>query len=702
MKVATNASAKILPTLCRMCETRCAINVHLKDDVIVNITPFKNHPVNRGRMCPRGIAAIDLFYHPERILKPLKKMPDGRFQEISREQAIDEIADQLQSIKAGHGARCVGVWKGEGAGFYQQEEYARRFVHAFGSPNYFSNDSACYNGRYLGHSLVTGFWNPFPDFSVADLILLFGTNPPICHPPFMREFADAKEKGAKLVVIDPRLNPVACYADVFAQPYPGTDGALCWGLIRHLIETKNYDTQLVEQYVVGFEKIAAYAQRFTPEYVEKQSGIYAGVVEEIGQLIIKNRPRISFFAGAGLEHHENGVNNIRALAILGCLAGTLGQKSGLFWPEEMGGRKLTLYDQISLESEGPIGADKFPALYDLRKECHSMTAMDYMLGKGAYPLKAMVVTAANPAVTNPNTTKVIEALSALDLLVVNDFFLTPTAKLAHYVLPAATFLERSEIHYFPNKQIVNLTAKIQHIPGVENEYRLWHDLAHRLGFGEKYFPWNSEADVNRWILEPTDITLEELARHPEGLVYKPIRYQKFKNQLVPTPSGKLEFASSYLKNLGLSEIPEYIPPYHIRCAKENYPFVLTTGARKSLFYHSRHQNIPRFRTIHPEAFVEMHPDDAAQLNIQHNEMVRVSSEIGTLDIRVCIRHRSELRKGVIEIYHGWEKWPVNLLTYDALNDPISGFPLLKGVPVRIDKIDASTSAQHQPDAACTT
>ena len=671
-----------------MCDTRCAVDVHLADGVITDITPFESHPVNQGRMCPRGGAAVDLFYHPDRILKPLKRQPDGTFSEIPREQALDEIAEKLIEIKQKFGARSVGVWKGEGVGFYQQEQYPRRFIHAFGSPNYFSNDSACYNGRYLGHSLVTGFWNAFPEFSHADLILLLGTNPPICHPPFMREFADGKERGAKLVVIDPRLNPVACYANLFAQPYPGTDGALGWGLIRYLIETKNYDIELVERHSIGFDKIAAYAQKFTPDYVEKQSGIYSQVVEDIAQMIIKYRPNVSIFSGTGLEHHDNGVDSVRTFTILGCLCGSLDISCGLFWPEEMGGRKLSLYDEIPLDDQKPIGADKFPALYDIRKECHSMTAMDYMLGRGEYPLKGMIITAANPAVTNPNTRKVEKALSALDLLVVNDFFLTPTARLAHYILPAATFLEREELHYYKNRQIVNLTRKVIQIEGVHDEYTLWHDLAHRLGFGAEYFPWSDENEVNEWILEPTGMTVEKLRQFPQGYRYKPIRYRKHLTRRLPTPTGKLEFASSILKSLGLPEIPEYVPPHYVREPNNSYPFVLTTGARKSLFYHSRHQNIPRFRNVHPEAFVEINPQDAADLGIHDHDLVRITSEVGSLDIRAKVRHPSELRQGVIEIYHGWEDWRVNFLTHDDVNDPISGFPALKEASVKIEKIES--------------
>jgi anaerobic selenocysteine-containing dehydrogenase len=145
-----------ITTLCRMCDAHCAIDVHLKNGVMVDVTPFEGHPINQGRMCPRGGASIDLFYHRERQLTPLKRQADGSFAKISYDQALEEIAAKMKAIKAAYGAKAVGVWKGEGVGFLQQEEYARRFAQAFGTPNYFSNDSACYVGRYLGYHLVTG------------------------------------------------------------------------------------------------------------------------------------------------------------------------------------------------------------------------------------------------------------------------------------------------------------------------------------------------------------------------------------------------------------------------------------------------------------------------------------------------------------------------------------------------------------------
>ena len=677
-----------VPTLCRMCSNRCSISVHIEDGHMKDVRPLAGNPVNQGKMCPRGKACLDVFYHKDRIRKPLKRQPDGTFLAIDREQALDEIAGKMLELKARLGARSMGIWKGEAMGFLQQEEYARRFAHAFGTPNYFSNDSACYNGRFLGHYLVTGFWNPFPYYAEADLILLFGTNPPVCHPPFMAEFADAKARGANLVVIDPRLNPVACYADIFAQPLPGTDGALAWGLIRYLVNAGAYDRTLVEQYSLGFEAIAEYARGFTPDVVERETGVYAHVVEDIAKLVIRNRPKVSFYMGAGLEHHDNGVDNIRALVVLSCLTGGLDIACGLGWPEEMPRNHLTLYDQLPLAAEKPIGAERFPVLYDLRKECHSMTAMDYMLGLGEYPLKGLIITGANPAVTNPNTAKVEKALDALDLLVVNDLFLTQTAQKAHYVLPAASFLERSEIHIDPKYQRVFLTRKVVDVPGIQDDYMLWRDLAQRLGFGDRYFHWENETKVNAYILEPSGITLDELKTHPEGIQYSPLTFQKHLSRPLPTPSGKLEFTSAYLEKHGYAAVPEYVRPYHLRHNSDAYPLLLTTGARKTLYYHSRHQNLEKFRRLHPAAELEMHPEDAAELGVKNGDPVRIVSAKGELTVAARIVHQAELSRGVVEMYHGWEEWRINFTTFDQVNDPISGFPLLKGVPVRIEKAAA--------------
>jgi anaerobic selenocysteine-containing dehydrogenase len=686
MKVNTVIKNGTVQTLCRQCGMHCGVNVHIRNGRIVDLSGQDGHPINRGSICVKGQVAKELFYHEDRLLKPLKKKPDGSFMEISREQALDEIAARILQIRQAYGARSLGVWKGEAIGYLQEEDYARRFIHAFGSPNYMSNDSACFNGRYLGFLLVHGFWNSHPEFEHADLTILWGTNLSASHPTYMREIVKAQKKGAKLIAIDPRLNKTTQKADIVARPQPGTDGALAWGICRHLIQTEAYDQEFISRYCIGFESFVSYAEKFTPEYVQQQTGVDRHTLQAISNMIVDNLPRIAVFPGIGVEHHENGVNDVRTLACLAALCGSLDIKGGFTWPEPLGERKLSMCEEVSLRHEKPIGADRFPALYDYRWECHTMTAMDYMLGQGEYPLKGVIMTAANPAINNPNTKKVVTALSSLELLVVNDLFLTETAKLAHYVLPAATFLERSELHFYPKYQSVALTQKVAEVSGVQDEYSLWHDLAHRLGFGQQYFPWEDEEQVNRWILEPIGITLEELKKHPAGIVYKPVRYKKYKSRPFPTHSGKVEFTSQYLKELNLPEVSEYVPPRYLRHPNCEFPFVLNTGARNPLYYHSRYHNITRFRKAFPTVEMEMNPADAQRMGINNSERVRVISEIGTVEVRVKIVNEAQILPGFVEIPHGWQVGNVNLVTPDDINDPISGFPLLKAVPVRIEKI----------------
>jgi anaerobic selenocysteine-containing dehydrogenase len=670
-------------TLCRMCDDRCGIDVHLEDGRIVDILGNKDHLWNRGRLCVKARAAVDMVYHPDRILAPLKRT-DAGWQQIPLEQALDEIAARLAAVKEQHGARSIGVWKGEAIGFGQQETIARRFAHALGSPNYLSNDSMCYAARYFGFKLVDGAW-PVPDLENARCIVLWGANPPYAHPNMTQFVTAARRKGATLVVVDPRLSAIARRADFHANVRPGTDGAFAWGLIHQIVESGAYDKDFVERHTVGFAKVVDYARAFTPEAVEAETGVPAVTVRAIARAMEGAAPQVAAYVGNGLEHHENGVNNIRAIAILDGLLGALDREGGTFFKEAVPLRDLTLYEDVPLKHLGPLGADRFPVLYDLRQECHSMTAIEAILRDDPYPLRALIVTGANPALTNPNSTRVLQAFEALDLLVVRDLFMTETAAVADYVLPAASFLERTELHAHAKYQIVSVTREVVCWQDVQGEYEFWHDLALRLGIGE-YFPWEDETALNRWLLEPTGISLEELEAHPEGVEYSPPRPGRWRETGFDTPSGKVEFASQYLMDLGYDELPVYQSPAYRREPDAEYPFVLITGARKLLYLHSRFRNIPRFLTAIPGPEVEMHPDDAARLGVADGETVQVTSRIGSLELPVKVTAPNEILPGSLQITHGWSEANVNLITHDDRFDPISGFPLMKSVEVRVEKV----------------
>ena len=656
---------------------------------------MKAHPQNIGRLCPKGPAAVDTVYHPERLLKPLKKDASGSFREISLEQAMAEIAGKLTAIGERHGVRSIAAWHGEALGFAQQEMYPRRFLHALGSPNFLSVNSLCYVSRYIAYRLVQGYWNPCPDFRSARCILLWGTNPPVSHFTFMHAIEQGLERGAKLVAIDPRSTEISRKADLHLRPMPGTDGALAWGLMRLLIQAGRYDLEFVAGHSVGFEQAAAYAREFTPEKVSRITGVPKEQIEECAELISAGMPRSIHYVGVSLEHQENGVNAVRAIACLGGLTGAVDRRGGDPWPEALGERSLTLYDERPLADQQPVGAADYPVLYDFYKECNTMKGVEAMLGAGPYPLRALILSGGNPVNTNPNVARVAEAFGRLELLVVRDLFPTETTALADYVLPAASFLERSELHLYSHYQWVSMSRRILEIPGVVDEYAFWRDLAHRLGFGERYFPWPNEEQVNDWLLEPTGITARQLEQHPEGMQYKAVRFEKYRHQPLATRSGKFEFSSQYLEDRGYPALPVYEQPYYRRNTGEGvsgHPrYLLISGARKRVYLHSRYRNIPKFRRLHPRAEIELHPEDAEALGVGEGQPLRISSEIGSIVLPVKILRREEILPGLVQITHGWEgEGNVNRLTFDSIADPISGFPLLTSIPVRLDRVEAQS------------
>jgi anaerobic selenocysteine-containing dehydrogenase len=449
----------------------------------------------------------------------------------------------------------------------------------------------------------------------------------------------------------------------------------------------------VANHTVGFPQLDVYARRkeFATPRLSALTGLPAEQIETCGAWLEESRPRVANYAGVSIEHQDNGVHTARAIACLGGLCGAVDAEGGDPWPEGLGENRLTLYEQLPLTDQRPIGAETFPVLYDLYRECHNPSGLAAMRGQGPYPVRALITTGANPANTNPNPRRVIEALSCLELLVVRDLFLTETARLAHYVLPAASFLERTELHLYPHQQWLTLSRRILEIPGVTDEYGFFRDLALRLGIGA-YFPWEREEEVNRWLLEPTGIPISELESRPEGLAYRPIRYRKFAGDAgqagtpFATPSGKFEFSSTYLEKLGYEALPRYAPPYHLRERAADYPFTLITGARRRGFLHSRYRNIPRLRRLHEGPEVELHPQDADTLGVRTGQALRVRSAVGEVVLPVRVLSDDDTLPGVVQITHGWEgEQNVNRLTFDEVFDPVSGFPHLSSIPVRLEK-----------------
>lgn len=672
-----------------MCGMLCGIDVHVEDGKVKDIVGNEDFAANRGRICIKGSSGLSQLYHEDRLMKPLKKTSEG-FVEIELEQAMDEIAEKMKSLQETYGTQSVGVWKGEGTGFAQQEELARRFAHAIKTPNYFSNDTQCYAGRYISYDLIYGTW-PMADYRNSKLIVNWGTNAPASHSYWMQDINEGRNNGAKLVVIDTKYTEIARVADIYVQIKPGMDAVLAWGLINLLIQENIVDMDFIGSYTHGFDELKEYAKGFTYEVVEEQAGVSKETMDAIIDLYRDAAPHVASWCGTGLEHQQNGVNNVRAVAYMDTLIGAIDVPGGMITLEGFGANDLHIPIAKELEDLA-IGKNEYPVLYDIRGECHTLLLMDQILSEQPYPFKGLIMTAANPVLTNANTTKVREALSALDLLVVKDLYLTETAKLADYVLPAASYLERSELQYYGIHQTVKLTEKVVDL-GLQNEYDFFKGLADRLDVKD-LIPWEDEEALNRWLVEPTGMTLEALAEHRNGYCFKPLTYGKVQKaheegkKAFNTKTGKIEFYSEYLKEKGYTPLAEIdTKPAYVTDSKEEYPMVLMTGARKVMYFHGRYRNLKQINAVMPEGQVEMHPEDAIALGLKEGDYAKVITENGEIKIQVKVLHEKEIVKGALQITHGFRKANANVLTSDKQRDPISGFPALKSLQARVEKIN---------------
>ena len=664
-----------------MCSYTCGLDVMIEGGRIQSVDGNPDHPFNQGRLCAKGRAILDWIGAPDRLTRPLKR-EGSSWRQLSLETALAEISVRLQDILEENRPESAATWVGEGVGFNQGRQAARLFAHSLGSPNYLSNDTLCAVSKKAAVSSVVGAF-PLPDLDNTRLAVLWGTNPAASALFLARRIKKAQDRGAALVVVDPRRTAMARNADYHLQLRPGTDGALALGLLQQIIECGALDWDFIRLHTTGFDRLSEYVSTFSPQWVELETGISAQAVREVAGLLTDRAPAVAHMIGVGPEHHVNGFDSIRALGCLMALSGGLDRPGGNYLPDPLPIRSIG--DKL-LPGKDPLGADRYPVFSEVHGEGHTLEAMRAITHHDPYPLRALVMSGANPVLTNPNSPAVREALSRLDLLVVRDLFMTDTAALAHYVIPAASFLERAELLTNPNLQLLQLSPAIGSLPECQGEYDFWRSLA--LGVGtEESFSWKSEKELNRWLIEPLGLSLHQLSQHTSGYPYAIRRWEKYAENGLDTPTGKAELFSERLEALGYDPLPRYRRPNYIQARDENYPLTLISGGRQPQFEHSRHRNVSRLRDTARPAAVEIHPDDARRLGLSSGDMVRVQSRMGHLDLPCRLVDPSDILQGVAHIGHGWREANVNLLTPDDQTDPVSGFPPLKSVPVRVVPLD---------------
>ncbi len=676
---------KIILTDCTLCYHSCGIKVTVEDGKAINVEGLETHPLNKGKLCPKGEAMLENIYHPERLKYPMKRR-DGDWERISWDQALDEIADKLSRLKSQFGPYVLGVFNGSiGVENLEMVGLTQRFKAAFGSPNFFSVESICYRMRIRTRQITFGKY-PTEELD-SNLYILWGHNPDESDFPLRIAIEENLKKGAKLIVIDPKRIPLADRAEMYLRIRPGTDGAMALAMINVIINEKLYDENFIEKYTVGFDKLFTHIQKYTPEWAEKITWVSAEDIRRVTHLFA-NIKGASIYQGTNTQDQTaNGTQNSRAFALLQVITGNINNPGGWVISPRL---KL---GNVGMDIEGePLGADKYPLFYEVwgRKSPYGVvTCVPESIPE---KIKAFLIIGGNPIISMPDSNAFREAFKKLELLVVHDLFMTETGELAHYVLPACSHLEKWGLAYTYNvchclPYLMLRKKAIEPYYESWSEWRFFTELAKRLGLGDK-FPWKSEEELVSFELGPTGLTFQQLLEEkPEGAYYQMKQYG-MKDEKFSTPSGKIEIYSEALKRVGFDPLPTYLEPKKSPLSSPElfgkYPLILSTGNRNIYYTHGQMRRVKSLIEKNPEPRAEIGPDTALKYGIKEADDIIIETERGMVRMKAHVDER--VSEGVVLVPHGWPKEAnANLLTDTWCREPIMGYPDMKSLLCSIRK-----------------
>ncbi len=689
---------EVRKTICDICNpfTHCGIDAHVKNGVVVKVEGSKEHPRSQGILCAKGAANRQYIYHADRIRTPLLRKGErgsGDFVPISWDEALDTIADRLLKIKKESGPESVVFFVGYSK---WMRPFLKRLAHSFGSPNYCTESSTCYMATVVAAKLTYGGLFGGPDIKNANGVLVWSRNLFHSSPPDARKFLDARERGLTVIEVGPLLTPLTAHADIHLRLRPGTSGALALGMAHVIIEEGLHDREFVDKWTFGFDEYRNYVKEFPPNVVEDITGVPAERIRKAARLYATTKPAALLTSANPTVHHTNGVQNHRAIIALAGLTGNFDRPGGNYvipwsWlhvPSGVTTREQEYMQPRPFGEMAPrVGQDKYPLWCELIDEAQSMHVPFQIQSGKPYPLRAMLAFGMRHRMW-PGSDFMLESLKKLDFLVNVDLFMTETSTYADMVLPACSSFERSEFKVWPENYVMWTQPVIEPLGQSRSDARIIFDLARRVAPDDPLFQKGYEANID-WLLQPMDLTVAELKKHPQGLslnVQMPL-FRKHEKNGFPTPSGKMEFSSTTLKKAGLNPLPHYqeprLSPRSAPQIAEKFPLILTTGARLAVYQHSRTFRLGWTKALHPEASVDINPRDAQARGIGPGDWVSLSTPRGSIRVRANVTEG--VPPGVASIFHAWPGADVNLLIEPDYLDPISGFPGFKSLLCEIEK-----------------
>ena len=525
--------------------------------------------------------------------------------------------------------------------------------------------------------------NSIEEIRRADCLFVIGSNTTENHPVIALEAkAAVRQKKAKLIVADPRRIELVDFAHLFLQHKPGTDVALINGMLNSIISRGWLNKAFVEERTEGFEALAESVREYTPEAVEKITGVPAKDIVEAARLYAQSSSSSILYA-MGITQHVTGTNNVLALANLAMVTGQIGKPSSGVNPLrgqnnvqgacDMGGLPnfYTAYQRVDDDAV----RQKFEKAWGVPLPPRpGLTLMDMMKGIADGKVKALFILGENPLLSDPNASNVKEELKHLDLLAVQDIFLSETAELAHVVLPGVSFAEKDGTVTNTERRVQRMRKAIEPVGNSRPDWQIICELSSRLGYPMNYG-------------SPGEIMDEIASLSPS---YAGIRYERLEKQGLQWPCPTREHPGTpilhkdkFSRGKGKFHVTPYAPPPEL--PDEKYPFLLTTG-RVLYHYHTVMTHKSKgLSEIYPEGVVEMNAEDAQSLGIRpDNGLVEVTSRRGK--VRAKAKIADNLPPGVVFMTFHFREAAVNLLTIDAL-DPVAKIPEFKVCAVNVEKVD---------------
>ncbi len=689
---------KKVRTVCRSCHGGCGVIAQVKNGRVIKIEGDPDSPISFGTLCSKGMAITQIAYHPDRILHPMKKTKQG-WERISWDEALDTVADNFNKVIEQHGPESLFIGQGTGRDY---ESHFSRFGNLLGTPNVLTAGHMCYLSR-IGASLITCGRFPVCDYEgEPKCIVLWAVNPLWTNPDEYKgaSFWRAYKKGAKLIVIDPRKNFYTQKADLWLQLRPGTDAALALGFFQVIIEEELYDKTFVADYVHGWDSFQERIKEYPLYKVEQITGVDEDLIREAARMYATVKPA-GIHWGVPTEQTINCTDFTRTAIGLMAATGNLDAPGGNVFHVPPKVRKVSEFSRHDAltpsQREKRLGGDQ----YKLAARMALITpkaAWEAILTGKPYPLKAGIFVGTNPVITEANAKDIYAALQKLDFLAVADFFLTPTAELAHIFLPAGTWLEQNHIsENWKFHGYVLARQKVVEIGECWQDHKIFQELGKRMG--QEW--WDTVEDALEYLLEPTGLTWEQFKE--KGYLKGDMEYYKYQKSGFSTPTRKVELYSTVLEDWGRDPLPKYteIPesPVSRPDLAKQYPYILNSGLRTPTFFHSANRQVPWLREIRPDPIVEIHPETARKHGIKEKDWVWIESPRGRVKEKAKLN--DGIDPGVIVAEHGWwfpeikdpgHGWNIsniNLLTDDSYRsmDPVMGATNLRVLLCNISRCD---------------